>query len=37
MNTGRVWIDPAERDQELLAAVSAALLLFRDPDAEFLN
>ena len=33
INRGRVWIDPAAEDRDVLAAVAASLLLFRDPDA----
>ena len=33
VNRGRVWIDPATPDREMLAAAAASLLLFRDPEA----
>ena len=37
VNQGRVWISPESKDRDLLAAVSASLLLFRDPDGEFME
>jgi hypothetical protein len=33
INQGRVWIDPAAKDRDFLAAAAASLLLFRDPNA----
>lgn len=37
MNRGRVWIDESAGDRDLLAAVAASLLLFRDPDGDFMQ
>jgi len=32
INRGRVWIDPAAENREVLAAAAASLLLFREPE-----